>query len=110
MVMQVAVKQRLALLRQADGHVKLGTRLFRHQPAQERHVGCGRLHVDEKIGAREREQHQELILAGQQSIEIELAALVLQNRYRERQLALRVDHAADYVSALVAEKERRQNL
>ena len=109
-VVEVAVKEGLALLGESDRHVDLGARLLRHQPAQERHVGRGHFHVDEEVGAREREQHQELAFPDQQRVQVQLAALVLQNRHGERQLALPVDDPADDVGRLVAEEERPQHL
>ncbi len=109
-IVQVAVEEGLALLREPHAHVELGARLLRHEPAQEGDIGGGDFHVDEEIGAREGEQHQHLVLAHEQRIEIQLAALVLQDRHRERQLAVRVDQPPDDVGALVAEEERIEHL
>ncbi len=109
-IVQVAVEEGLALLREAHRHVELGARLLRHQPAQERDIRGGHLHVDEEVGAREGEQHLHLVLAHEQRIQIELATLVLQDRHRERQLAVRVDQPPDDVGALVAEEQRIEHL
>ena len=109
-VVEVAVKEGLALLGEAHRHVHLGARLLRHQRAQERHVSRGHFHVDEEVGAREREQHQELAFPDQQRVQVQRAALVLQNRHGERQLALPVDDPANDVGGLVAQKQRPQHL
>ena len=110
MVKQVAVEDGLALLVQPDRHVHLGARLLRHELPQERHVGGRHFHVDEEVGAREREQDQQLVLLQQQRIEIQLLAVVLQDGHREGQLDVPVHRLADDVGGLVAEKERPEHL
>jgi hypothetical protein len=72
-VEEVAVEQRLALLGQAQRVVELGARLARHQAAQELHVGRRHLHVDHEVGAREAEQHQQVVLAKQRGVDHQLA-------------------------------------
>jgi hypothetical protein len=54
------------------GVVELGPRLARHQAAQELHVGAGHLHVDHEVGAREAEQHQQVVLAEQRGVDHQL--------------------------------------
>ncbi len=98
-VEQVAVEHGLALLGEPHAHVHLGARLPRHQLAQERHVRRRHLHVDEEVGAREREQDDQLVGVEQQRVEVELAALVLQDRHRERHLFAAVDDLAHRVGA-----------
>jgi hypothetical protein len=72
---KVAVEQRLALLGQAQRVVDFGARLARHQRAQELHVGRGHFHVDHEVGAREAEQHLQVVFAEQRGVDVELARL-----------------------------------
>ncbi len=109
-VQKIAVKQRFALLGQAQRVVELGPWLARHHAAQELHVGAGHLHVDHKIGAGKAEYHQQIVFAVQQGVDQQLAAVVVQNRQRKRQLLKAIDELAHRISALVAVKQAVQHL
>ena len=108
--MQVAIKEGLSLLGEADRHVELGARLLRHEPAQERDASGRHLDVEQEIGAGEGEKHQQLVFTDEQRVDVELAALVLQDRHREGHLVVGIDQPADDVGALVAEEERADHL
>ena len=69
-VEEVPVEQGLALLGEAHGHVHLGARLLRHELAQERDVGGRHLHVDEEVGARKGEKHDQLVRVQQQGVQV----------------------------------------
>jgi hypothetical protein len=109
-VEQVAVEQVLAVLLQADGAVELAARLPGHQAAQELHGGRGHLDVDHEVGAREAEQHQQIVLAEQHGVDDQFAACTMQDGQRERRLVEAVDDLADHVGALVAEEQRGDHL
>ena len=107
---EVAEEQRLALLLQADHRVQLGGRLLRQQRPEKVHVGAGRLHVDQEVGAREREQRADAVGREQDGVQVDLAARVAHDRHRERRQPATVDDAADQERALVAEEQVRQHL
>ena len=109
-VQEVAVEERLALLGQPDHRVELRRRLVRQQRAQEVDVRRRRFHVDEEVGAREREQRGHQVRREKRRVEVELSARIAQDRHRQRRDARAVDDAADDVGALVAEEQRRQDL
>ncbi len=109
-VQKIAVKQRFALLGQAQRIVKLGPRLARHHAAQELHVGAGHLHVNHEIGAGKAKYHQQVVFAVQQGVDQQFAAAVVQNRQRKGQLLEAVDELAHRIGTLVAVKQAVQHL
>jgi hypothetical protein len=63
-----------------------------------------------KVGARKGKEHQQLVLAGEQRVEEQLAAGALQHRHREGQLDVPVHRLAHDVGRLVAVERRGQHL
>ena len=61
---EVTIKKRLALLLQPHHRIKLGRGLVRQQAAHELDVRRRRLHVDQKIRARERKQGRDPVRGG----------------------------------------------
>ena len=107
---QVAEEHGLALLAQAEHGVELAARLVGHDRAQELHVARGHLHVDQEVGARQREQHRDPPRVEDQRVEVEQAAFVVAHRDRERAFLVAIDRLADDVGGLVAIEGRVQHL
>jgi hypothetical protein len=125
-VQQVAVKQRLALLGQAQRVVDFVARLARHHAAQKLHIGRWNFHVDHEVGTGKAEQHQQVVFAKQRRVYDHFGALRgavlgritrriavitgthhqgrlgVQNRQRKREFVEAVDQLANDVTALVA--------
>ena len=102
---QVAEKQRLALLVQAQHGVQLGFGLGGHQRAQKAYIGRGHGHVHHEIRPREIEQPLDVIVLVQHRVDEHMPAGVAQQRQREGLHLAVIDDPADQVGTLVAEKE-----
>ncbi len=106
---EIPIELGLAELLEADRGVELGLALARHQGTQEiddrrRHLG-----IHHEIGAREAEDVRDLVLAGQQAVDIEPARLVVEDGDDEGDLVRAIDRLADDVGALVAVEGRAEH-
>ena len=133
-VQQVAVKQRLTLLGQAQRVVDFIARLARHHAAQILHVGRRYFHVHHEIGAGKTEQHQQIVFAKQRRVDHQLGALCptvfrrvtggvagchcaavngrlgMQNGQRKGEFIETVDQLANDVTTLVAKEQPGEHL
>ena len=110
MVQKIAVKQRLALLGQAQRVVNFVARLARHHAAQVLHVGTRYLHVHHEVGPRKAEQHQQVVFTKQRGVYFQQARTVVQYRKGKAKLIEAVDQLAHNVATLVAEKQAAKHL
>src|SRR6266542_2644621 len=107
---EVAYEQRLALAGEADRRIELGARPCRHDRLQEMDVARRHVHVDEEVGAREREEDVDALLLEQDRVERERAGLVVQDGDDERRLVVSVHNLADDVRGLVPVEGGAQHL
>ena len=110
MVKKVAVEQRFALLGQAECGVELAARLFRHQTAQKLHISRRYLHVHHEIRTRKGEQHLQVTLSKQRSVNHQQAGIVVQDGQRKRHFSETVDHFAHHIGAFVAVEQAGEHL
>ena len=109
MLAQVAVEERLALAPEPEHRVQLCPRPRRDHAAQEVHVPGRHLHVDHEVGAREREEHVDLLRVEHDRVQGELAPLVVEDGHDEGQHLVPVLDRAEHIGALVPVEGRGQD-
>ena len=107
---QLAEEKRLSLLAEPDHRVELGAGTRPGHRAQKLDVARRHLHVDQEVGAREREEEADLPRVQQDRVDLEATVGVVEHGSDERQPVVAVHDLAEHVRGLVAVEGRVQHL